>query len=454
MDRLRAWVDGQFSNICEEFFHFLRFKTISTDPAYLSEHSRCTAWLDSLFREMKFKVETIETSGLPLFYAENLEAGKNVPTVLVYGHYDVQPVDPIDLWKSDPFEPTVRNGNVYARGALDDKGQIFFAAMAARTLLAVDGKLPVNLKFCIEGEEENGSKGLSEGLGLLKQKLGADYLLVVDCGLPDADTPAIDLGGRGIVAMEISLRGSKEDLHSGLFGGVAYNPNRALAELIAECWDEDGRVAVPHFYDDVIEPSEEEKKEFAKAYGKGHAKEAGIAAFSAEQGLSLMEANWFRPTFEINGISGGYTGAGFKTVIPAQAQAKISCRLVPNQDPKKISRQVADFLKAKVKKGIDLEVKVHQGARSFRGKADSLLAKAVAGAYEEIFQKPCLKILSGGSIPIVADLQDAIGAEVVGMGYGLASDNIHAPNEHFGLDRFKKGILTVARALQKMRDSR
>lgn len=454
MDQLRVWIEREFSEICEELFAFLRFKTISTDPAYLKEHPRCCEWLTDLFERMQFKTETIETSGLPLFYAENLDAGENAPTILIYGHYDVQPVDPLELWASDPFEPDVRQGEVYARGAIDDKGQILFAAMAARALFAVEGKLPVNLKFCIEGEEECGSKGLSEGLSSLKEKLQADYLLVVDCGLPDAGTPAIDLGGRGIVTMEIALKGSNEDLHSGSFGGVAYNPNRALAELIAECWDADGRVAVPHFYDGVEELSEEEKKLYEVAYGKGHAKEAGIAAFSGEKGRSLVESNWLRPTLEINGLSGGYTGAGFKTVIPAKAVAKISCRLVPNQDPKKVARHVADFLKAKVKKGIELEVKIGQAARAFRGRADSRLAKAVGAAYEELFKKPCQKILSGGSIPVVADLQDAIGAQVVGMGYGLAGDQMHAPNEHFGLDRFKKGILTVARALQLMGEGR
>lgn len=452
MDRLRAWVDREFSGISDEFFSFLRFKTISADPAYLSEHLRCCQWLAGVFQDMQFQTEILETSGLPLFYAENLDAGSEAPTVLVYGHYDVQPIDPIELWKSDPFEPTVRGGSVFARGALDDKGQIFFAAMAARALFAVDGRLPVNLKFCIEGEEEFGSKGLSEGLEILKEKLQADYLLVVDCGLPDADTPAIDLGGRGIITMDLSLRGSTEDLHSGLFGGVAYNPNRALSELLAGFWDEDGRIAIPHFYDDVLEVLEEEKKIFAAAYGQGHAKEAGIKAFSAEKERSLFEANWFRPTIEINGMAGGYAGPGFKTVIPAEARAKVSCRLVPNQDPKKIGRLVADFVRSKVKKGIEVKIEVQHGGRAYRGSADSLLAKAVGEAYEDIFKKPCLKVLSGGSIPIVADLVDAIRAEVVGMGYGLASDNMHAPNEHFGLDRFKKGILTVARALQLMRE--
>jgi acetylornithine deacetylase/succinyl-diaminopimelate desuccinylase-like protein len=448
LERLHAWLDLEYSKIQEELFAFLRFKTISTDPAFLPEHLKCCQWLTHIFQEIQFKTDTIETSGLPLFYAENLSAGDSAPTVLVYGHYDVQPVDPLDLWKSDPFEPVEKQGNVYARGALDDKGQIFFAIAAARALLAVDGTLPVNLKFCIEGEEECGSVGLADSLPSLKEKFSADYLLVVDCGLPDEETPAINLGGRGITTMEVVLKGSHEDLHSGLYGGIAYNPNRALAELLAECWDESGRVSVPHFYDDVVEA---DKQLFAaSSVDEKELKDAGIEAFAADKEISLLEANWFRPTLEINGMSGGYTGAGFKTVIPAEARAKISCRLVPDQDPKKIGELVADFLKKRVKKGIQIQVDVHHGGKPFCGSPDSLLAKAVAKAYVEIFNKQCLNTLSGGSIPIVSDLVHTTGAEVVGMGYGIPSDNMHAPNEHFGLDRFKKGILTVARAMHHL----
>ncbi len=448
MERLRAWLDREYSKIQEELFAFLRFKTISTDPAFLPEHLKCCQWLSTIFQEMDFKTETIETPGLPIFYAENLNAGSEKPTVLVYGHYDVQPIDPIDLWKSDPFEPEERDGNVYARGALDDKGQIFYAVAAARALLAIDKTLPVNLKFCIEGEEESGSVGLAKSLPSLKEKFSADYLLVVDCGLPDAETPAINLGGRGITTMEVVLKGSTEDLHSGLYGGIAYNPNRALVELLTECWDETGRVQVPHFYDDIVEG---DKKLFASsAINDSDIKAVGIEAFSAEKDHSLLESNWFRPTLEINGIAGGYAGAGFKTVIPAEAIAKISCRLVPDQDPGKIGELVADFLKKRVKKGIQIHVDVQHGGKPYRGNPDSRLAKAVAMAYVEIFSKPCLNTLSGGSIPIVSDLVHTTGAEVVGMGYGLPSDNMHAPNEHFGLDRFKKGILTVARAMHHL----
>ena len=448
MEKLRSWLDREFSKIQEELFAFLRFKTISTDPAYLEEHLKCCQWLSGIFQEMQFKTEIIETPGLPLFYAENLSAGEKRPTVLVYGHYDVQPVDPLELWKSDPFEPVENQGNVYARGALDDKGQIFFAAVAARALLAVNGSLPVNLKFCIEGEEESGSVGLAKSLSAIKKKISADYLLVVDCGLPDAETPAINLGGRGIATMELLLKGSFEDLHSGLYGGIAYNPNRALAELLAECWDENGLVRVPHFYDDVVDGN---RQLFSEAsMSEKDFKQVGIEAFAAPKGSSLLEANWFMPTLEINGIAGGYAGAGFKTVIPAEAHAKISCRLVPDQDPEKIGKLVADFFKKKVKKGIQIQVNIHPGGKPYCGSPDSPLAKAVAMAYVEIFNKPCLNTLSGGSIPIVSDLVHATGAEVVGMGYGLASDNMHAPNEHFGLDRFKKGILTVSRAMHHL----
>lgn len=447
MEALKAWLDREFSNIREELFTFLRFKTISTDRSYLAEHKKCCDWLTQIFQKMNFKTETIETPGLPLFFAERRCKDSKAPTLLIYGHYDVQPVDPIELWNSDPFEPTERNGSVFARGAIDDKGQIFYASVAMRALLAQDEDLPVNVKFCIEGEEETGSVGLEKSLGSLKEKLKADYLLIVDCGLPDEQTPAIELGGRGITTLEITLSGSKEDLHSGLYGGVAYNPNRALAELLAQCWDENGRVAVPHFYDRVKPPTLKERRLFQSSYSDAFLFDAGIEALAVEKGKTLQESNWFSPTLEINGMTGGYTGPGFKTVIPARAHAKISCRLVPDQDPHEIGRLLADFLKSKVKKGIRIEVDVLHGGLPFRGRADSVLAKAAAMAYEEIFKKKCLYTLFGGSIPIISNLAKASGAEPVGMGFGIASDNMHAPNEHFGLERFKKGVLVVAKAL-------
>ena len=396
-----------------------------------------------------FHSELIPTSVYPLVYAEDLNAGKNKPTLLIYGHYDVQPVDPLELWKSDPFEPTERDGSVFARGAVDDKGQIFYAMLAAVVVKKLHGKLPINLKFCIEGEEESSSLGLSKALPKLRDKIKADYLIVPDFDQYDRETPAISLGCRGMVSLEVTLTGSKGDLHSGLYGGIAYNPNRSLVELLAKLWDDKGRVQVDGFYEAVIETDAETQKKFNGRFEKEHfSKEFGIDAFGGEAGLSLKEIATLRPTLEINGISGGYAGAGIKTVIPAYAHAKITCRLVPNQDPAKIGNQIAQFLKKHATPGMKVKVDVNPGTFAFRMNPDSKLASATAKAAEEVCGKRCMRLLSGASIPIVPELIQATGADMVGIGYGLMDDEIHAPNERFDMGRFEKGFLTVAKTFE------
>lgn len=434
----------------QDYFHFLRFQSISADPEKKSEMKRCAAWLkEYIAAKTGMATEAIETEGFPIIYAEDLRAGPAAPTVLMYGHYDVQPVDPLELWKSKPFEPSMRDGNIYARGASDDKGQIFYAITALRAWKELGREWPVNVKFCIEGEEESASFGLHQAIGGLKEKFKADALLVIDCGSLDRQTPALTLGARGMLTMEVTLTGSKTDLHSGLHGGMAYNPNKALVQLLAQLWDEKGQVAVSGFYDDVLETTEEERRRFAFPYDQEkYMKECGVWAIGGEKGRDLADNNCFRPVLEINGIGGGYWGPGFKTVIPAQASAKISCRLVPNQDPQRIGRQIADFLKKHVVQGMQLKVELLDGEAAFRCSPDSHIAKAVTLASSEAMGKPCKNILCGASIPIVATLSRELGSDVVGMGYGLPSDDIHAPNEHFSWDRFEKGFLTVARTLE------
>ncbi|MBF8262687.1 MAG: cNDP2 [Parachlamydiales bacterium] len=446
MKELHTWIDRHFSQIKADLFTFLRFKTISSDPSLKAEHQKCAEWLSRYLQQSGCQSEVIPTPGLPLVYAENLSAGPRSPTLLIYGHYDVQPIDPTNLWHTDPFEPVEKKSMVYARGAQDDKGQIFFAIQALRFFMETHKTLPVNLKFCIEGEEESGSTGLSKALPQLKDKLKTDDLLVVDFDIIDAQTPAINLGARGLITLEAVLRGSNIDLHSGMYGGIAYNPNRAAAELVCGLWDEQGRVAIPHFYDEVAELSMAEKALFSKGDVK-FIREAGIEALSGEAGLSPIESCWFRPTLEINGLAGGYAGPGVKTVIPSEARIKISCRLVPNQDPFRIGQLVKEYLIRQVKKGIHISVEILHGGKAYRGQADSRLAKAVSTSYEEVMKAPCQKILSGGSIPVVSELMSALHPNVVGMGYGLASDNVHAPNEHFDLERFKMGIMTVVRTI-------
>jgi len=450
LEQMKKWFGQHRADVREDFFHFLRFKSISADPEFAPEVKRCAEWLKSyITKKTAMSAEVIETEGYPLVYAEDLRAGPSAPTVLIYGHYDVQPVEPLELWISNPFEPTERNGNIYARGAVDDKGQIFYAITALRAWKEAGRELPVNVKFCIEGEEESSSKGLSKSLTKLKEKLKADSLLVIDFDQFDKQTPALSLGARGILAMEVTLTGSKADLHSGIHGGMAYNPNKALIQLLSQLWDENGCVAVKGFYDDVLETTEEERNRFAFRYDKeSYCKEFEIGAIGGEKGRTLEENNFFRPTLEINGISGGHTGVGFKTVIPAHAMAKISCRLVPNQDPKRLFHLISEFLKKKCVPGMKIKVADLGGEPAFRGSPDSHLAKAVSLASSEVMKKACKNILSAGSIPIVAKMIEELGLEVVGMGYGLATDEIHAPNEHFDMIRFENGFLTVARTLE------
>lgn len=447
MNQFKKWLQEARPSLCHDYFEFLRFSSISTDASYAQETVACAKWLKNyLLKYTSLRAKLIETVGYPIVYGEDLGAGPQAPTFLFYGHYDVQPVDPLELWESPPFEPTERDGKIYARGAVDDKGQIFYTLAALRAWKELGKKLPCNLKLCIEGEEESSSKGLTHALGHLKELFKADELLVIDFDQYDPHTPAISLGARGLVSFEVTLTGSNSDLHSGVHGGMAYNPNRALAELLAKVFDEKtGKIQIDGFYDEVIE----EKTAYDFPYDEeSYRKEFGVDAIGGEKGRSLAEKNGLRPTFEINGIMGGYTGPGFKTVIPAKAIAKISCRLVPNQDPQKIGDAVALFLKKKVASGMKIEVKLLSQERAYLGSADSQLAHAISQAAEEVTGKSCKKMVSGGSIPIVAAIVRELKCSVLGMGYGLATDNIHAPNEHFDWDRFEKGFLTVARGLE------
>lgn len=452
LEALRKWIKEHRDQILKDYFTFLSFKSIGTDPACKSEMEKCVQWLSNYIKtHTNFSPEIYQTEGAPLLIAEQKVAGKDKPTLLMYGHYDVQPVDPIDLWESDPFKPSIRDGKIFCRGAVDDKGQIFYSIVAMRAMKELGIKPNVNLKFCIEGEEESGSEGLSKSLDKIKEKLASDFLLVIDFDQFDENTPGLTLGARGIAAFEIVLTGSKSDLHSGMHGGMAYNPNRALVEVLSKAVDENGRIQIKGFYDDVEELTSEEKSLFAFAHKKDlYTKEFGVEAFGGEKDKSLAENNGLRPTFEINGISGGYAGTGFKTVIPAIAQAKISCRLVPNQDPKKIVQGIETFFKENTAKGIKVEVHYHGVEKAFRCSPNTKIAKAISLASTEVCGKTCKNIVSGGSIPIIAQLREVLGVEVAGMGYGLPSDNIHAPNEHFDFVRFEKGFLTVATAVEKL----
>lgn len=445
MDAYGLWFDAHIKQIQKDYFEFLRFPSISAQIGYRDDCLKTAAWLRDYLHQGGFVARLIETQGLPLVYAENLNAGKDAPTLLIYGHYDVQPVDPLELWKSPPFEPTERDGSIYARGAVDDKGQIFYTLLALLSWKKEHGSLPVNLKICIEGEEESHSAGFFGVLPQLGDVLKADYLLVPDFDQVDSDTPAISLGARGMAALELELKGSLEDLHSGIYGGIAYNPNRALVELLGKLWDEQGKVTVPGFYEFVKEPTPSERESFFFPHEASfYQSVCGIYQLGGETERSLQERNWFRPTLEIHGLLGGYTGIGMKTVIPASASAKLTSRLVPGQDPAAITHALVNFFKQNTPPGMHLHIKTYPGAEAFRGQIDSLLVRAVSfGIKATTGKEPC-KLLSGASIPVIAELMKVAQADVVGMGVGLSDDRIHAPNERFDMKRFKEGFCIVS----------
>jgi acetylornithine deacetylase/succinyl-diaminopimelate desuccinylase-like protein len=450
VESLKKLYDARKETSLEEYFTFLKFPSISSEPEFKPHMEACVQWLTSYLQELGFSTELWTTSGHPTLYAYNLQAGPEKPTLLIYNHYDVQPVDPLEAWESPPFEPAIRNGQVFARGAQDNKGQCFYVLQALRLLRQRDGKLPINIKLCIEGEEECGSAGLNEILESKKEQLKADYLAVVDLAIPSIKTPAVTLGIRGIVAMDVEATGSTTDLHSGCHGGLAYNPIKGLVEVLAKLYEPSGRVAIPGFYDNILSISEEDKRQLSQAFDEGKYHEMfGIHPTGGEQGLSPLERNWLQPTLEINGITGGYSGAGFKTVIPAKASAKVSCRLVPGQDPDDIGEKVAAFVERLAPPGITIKARVnHGGGKAVRSTAEGRAVKAFAGAFSEVFNAPCQYILEGASIPVVTNLAKSCGGEVVLLGLALPDDQIHAPNEHFGIDRVEKGCLIIARAIE------
>lgn len=433
-----------------DYLTFLKFPSVSSEPAYKKPLMECADWVMNFLKKIGFTVELWPTSGHPTIFASYTKAGKDKPTLLIYNHYDVQPVDPENEWSSPPFSPTIVGQEVYARGAQDNKGQCFYVMETLKLILEQTGELPINIKLCIEGEEEIGSNGLSGILQDKKAQLKADYLAIIDVGTPGPNIPSVTLGTRGIITMDLEVKSADTDLHSGFHGGIMQNPIHVLSKLLADLHDANGKVTIPGFYDQVVEMSAEEK---AQAYFKfdeeDYKKVTGATPNGGEKGYTPIERSCIRPTLEINGICGGYYGDGFKTVIPAKAHAKISCRLVPNQSPDEIGRLVADYLKKKAPEGVEVKVVVHKGkGKAVRVSQHSKVVRDFAQAFTEVLGSPCEYIYAGGSIPIVPELAEACGGEVILLGLGLVSDQIHAPNEHFGIDRIEKGIEIVARALE------
>ena len=434
-----------------QLFDLLRMPSVSTDPERAGDVRRTAEWLRDDLAAAGFEAELLETPGHPAVFAER-RVGDDRPTVLIYGHYDVQPADPLELWDSDPFDPTIRDGAVVARGASDDKGQMFAHVKGVQALLAADGELPVNVKFLIEGEEEIGSRNLAPLIEAQAERLAADVVLVSDGSMLAGRVPTLTYGLKGLVYVEARVRTADRDLHSGAYGGGVPGAALALATMLAALKDDDGRVTVPGFYDAVREIDDEERAQFAKVpFDEAEfASEIGVTATPGEAGRDLRERLWARPTLDVNGIGGGFQGEGSKTVIPAEAFAKISCRLVPDQDPETITRALVDHLKALAPDGARVEVEVFTGASwalsDLRGDAVQAAAEAVrvVDGREPVF------VRTGGSIPAVADFQRILGAEVVLVDMGLESDRIHSPNEKFDLDLFFRGIHVSAQTLRAL----
>jgi len=436
----------------EEWFELLRIPSISAEPERFDDVVRATEFDKRMLEELGFKTETIPTRAHPALFAERIE-DPSLPTILIYGHVDVQPVDPIDLWESPPFEPTLRDGAVYARGANDNKGQHFIHMKAVESILKTEGRLPVNVKFLIEGDEESDGEALEIVIPKLKAKLACDAVVISDSNMFEPDVPAILIGLRGIQAAEIVVRGTKSDKHSGEYGGILYEPIDALTFILRSLKDyRTGHVKIPGFYDDVREISREQREMIASLpYDTdGVAKSIGAKRLFHEEGYSVLESNWFRPTAQTNGIVGGHTGEGMKTVIGREARAKVSFRLVKNQDPDTIFRLFKDYVESLVSEDVAVEVIKYGSGKPFFATPDNAFVRAGAAALEKGYQRKAVYIGEGASIPIVTPFAEELGVPVVLMGFGLMSDGLHAPNEHFKVAQFDGGIRAAIHYLHEI----
>ena len=430
-----------------ELKDFLAIPSISALPDHKEDVTRCAQWIaDEMSRVGLENVRLIETPGNPVVYGDWLRAGPAAPTILFYGHYDVQPVDPVDLWESPPFEATVRDGEIYARGASDDKGQIFMHLKAIEAHLKKAGSLPVNIKLLIEGEEEVGSAHLDDFIRANKPLLSADVVVISDTAMFDQGVPSISYSLRGLVYFQLDVRGTKSDLHSGAFGGAVANPAMVLAQILAQMKDRSGRIKVPGFYDQVRPLSDAERAAWRSLpfNEKKYRKDLGAPKLFGETGYSTLERVWARPTFEVNGLLSGFTGEGAKTVIPAVAMAKVSMRLVPDQDPDTIAKLFDAYVRKVAPKTVELTVTRMHGGKPWITEYDNPFVQAAARAIEQGFGKTPVFSREGGSIPVLTTFQQELGVPTVLFGVGLPDDNPHAPNEHLDLGNFHSGVVASA----------
>lgn len=443
-DRQKAYLD--------DLKTLLSIPSVSTDPARKGEVRRCAEEVARQMSEAGLKgVEVIDTPGHPVVFGQYL-VDPALPTALIYGHYDVQPEDPVDLWTSPPFEPTERDGKLYARGATDDKGQFLCHIKAVATLLADTGTLPVNVKVIIEGEEEIGSPNLAPFLETHKELLAADVLVVSDSAMFAPGQPSLVYALRGLAFIQIDLKGADSDLHSGVFGGAVPNPGLELARILAQLKDENERITVPGFYDDVADLTETERAAYAALPFDNEEFRAGlnVPGLSGETGYSPLEQRTARPTLEVNGMLCGYTGPGAKTVLPSKAMAKISCRLVPNQDPKKIAELLEKHVRSLCSPNVECEITARHGGHPWITPPDHPALEAAAVAVRAVYGKDPVRVREGGSIPIVVDFQNILGLPGILLGFGLNDENLHAPDEHFRIENFYKGIELSAELLKAL----
>ncbi|MGE0041038.1 MAG: dipeptidase [Vicinamibacterales bacterium] len=446
MDKVVDFINVHRDKYVDELKTYLAIPSISALPEHAADVRACAEWTAGEMRRIGLQnVRLEETAGHPVVYGEWLGA-PGAPTILFYGHYDVQPVDPVSLWTTPPFEATVRDGEIYARGSADDKGQVFMHFKAVEAHLAQHGSLPVNMKFLIEGEEEVGSENLDTFVRGHKDLLAADVVVISDSPMFDRGIPSICYGLRGLAYFQIDLRGTKSDLHSGSFGGAVANPAMVLAQVLAQMKDKGGRVKIPGFYDDVVALRDEERAEFAKLpfNERRYRQDLGAPKLFGESGYTTLERIWGRPTFEVNGLLSGFTGDGAKTVIPAVAMGKVSMRLVPNQDPKKIGDLFEEYLKKVAPKTVDLTITRMHGGKPWMTAFDNPFVQAAGRAIEQGFGKTPVFNREGGSIPVVATFQEELGLPCVLFGVGLPDENAHAPDEKLDLGNFHNGIIASA----------
>lgn len=446
MQQVDEYLERHADRFLEELKQFLRIPSVSADSALQTHMTSAAEFVrDRLIDAGLQNVNIVPTAGNGIVYGERIE-DESLPTAVVYGHYDVQPPDPLEDWISPAFEPTVRDGCLYARGATDDKGQLYTHIKSVEAWTKTVGKLPVNVKFVIEGEEEVGSNNLEPYLEGAREQLKCDVAVISDTSQYAPGIPAVTYGLRGIVACEVTLTGPNQDLHSGVFGGSVANPANALARLIGMLHDEAGRIQIPGFYDDIIEPTDDERSAFAELPfdESAYLNELGMSQPFGEPNFTTLERRWARPTCDVNGMLSGYTGEGPKTIVPAKAMAKITCRLVPGQDPNAIIKSLEQFFRANCRPGLKLNFKSDHGAPGLVFDTKSPFMSAAALAIEQAFGRAPVMIREGGSIPVVTTFRDVLGVDTLLLGWGQNTDNLHSPNEHFRVEDFHRGTRASA----------